>query len=69
VRFVIELVKSDTLPTTPLEKFCTPCTMEAAKAEPGSVGREKLPPPELPLEGMLTVDGLGALVDGLKVGS
>ena len=64
MRFVIALVKSVTFPTTPLEKFCTPCTMEAAKDEPGRVGREKLPPPGLSVEGMLTVDGRGTLVAG-----
>ena len=64
VRFVIELVNSVTLPTTPLEKFCTPCTMEAAKVDPGRVGSERPPPPGLPVEGMPTVDGLGAEVDG-----
>jgi hypothetical protein len=35
VRLVTPLVKDCTLPSTRLEKFCTPVTTEAANAEPG----------------------------------
>ena len=50
------LVKSVILPTTLLEKLCTPVTTEPANAEPGRVGMEGL---ERPVEGaeVLTVPG------------
>ena len=70
VRLVIELVNSLTLPTTLLEKFCTPFTIEEAKAEPGKDGNEMLPPPPPGLpEGALTVVGPDDTVEGWKVGS
>ena len=37
---VIPLVKSLILPTTLLEKLCTPVTIDPANAEPGRVGIE-----------------------------
>ena len=37
---MIPLVKSEILPTTLLEKLCTPVTTEPANAEPGKVGIE-----------------------------
>jgi hypothetical protein len=45
---VMLLVKSEILPTTLLEKLCTPVTTEPANAEPGRVGMEG---PERPVEG------------------
>jgi hypothetical protein len=39
------LVKSVMLPTTFLEKLCTPVTTEPAKADPGKVGIEGPPRP------------------------
>ena len=41
---VTPLVKSVILPTTSLAKFCVPVTTEAAKAPPGSVGIDGVPP-------------------------
>ena len=40
-------VKLLTLPITPAEKFDTPLTTEAAKSDPGRLGRLRPPPPEL----------------------
>ena len=45
---VILVVKSEILPTTLLEKLCTPVTTDPANAEPGRVGIEG---PERPVEG------------------
>jgi hypothetical protein len=61
------LVNSPRLPTTPLEKFCTPPTTEAAKADPGKEGIERPPCP--PPDGWLTVVGPEEMVEGRKVGS
>lgn len=52
VLFVILLVKSLRLPTTLLEKSCTPVTTLAANALPGRVGIDAPPPP---FEGTETV--------------
>ena len=45
---VMLLVKSEMLPTTSLEKPCTPVTTEPANADPGKVGIEV---PLRPVEG------------------
>ena len=65
VLLVILLVKSVTLPITPLEKSCTPVTTDAANVPPGKVGSE-IPPP-LPPDGADVV--LGTEVPRPKEGS
>ena len=50
VTLVIPLVKLATLPKTFDEKFCTPLTTEAAKADPGRLGSDTVRPP--PSEGV-----------------
>jgi hypothetical protein len=56
VLLVTPLVNSLMFPTTFPEKVCTLLTMEAAKSEPGRLGRETLPPPP---------DGTGAALCGV----
>ena len=66
---VTPLVNDVRSPTTLLEKFWIPPTMDAAKSAPGRVGIEMLPPPEDP---WADVDGtvLGPSIDGVdQVGS
>ena len=53
---VILLVKSEILPTTLLEKSCTPVTIEPAKAEPGKVGIDG-PRPADGTDGRAVVEG------------
>jgi hypothetical protein len=44
VLLVIAPVNSEIFPTTLLEKFCTPVTIDPAKADPGKVGMVNPPP-------------------------
>lgn len=63
VRLVMLLVKFVISPTTLEEKFCTVFTTDAAKVEPGRLGRFTEVPPPMPgvlLAGWLELDAAGA---------
>ena len=51
------LVKSEMLPTTLLEKLCTPVTIEPANADPGKVGIDGPGRPAEGADGRAAVDG------------
>lgn len=56
VFWVIPSVNEVTLPITLPEKSCTPLTTEAAKSDPGKLGRLMLPP----AEGVPAIEGIPA---------